>query len=112
MGGGKTGKCEGAATMANIENTLNTTPDITYEPSNGSISLNLGELWDYRELLYFLTLRDISVRYKQAALGVAWAVLQPLFTMVVFSVIFGQFAKLPSDGIPYPIFSFAALLPW
>lgn len=98
--------------MANIENTINTTPEVTYAPSKGSISLDLGELWEYRELLYFLTLRDVSVRYKQAALGVAWAVLQPLFTMVVFSVIFGQFAKLPSEGIPYPIFSFAALLPW
>jgi lipopolysaccharide transport system permease protein len=69
-------------------------------------------LWHYRELLYFLTWRDIKIRYKQTALGVAWAVLQPLITMVIFSVIFGQLAKLPSDGIPYPVFSYAALLPW
>jgi lipopolysaccharide transport system permease protein len=86
--------------------------EIVYEPSRGLIPLNLRELWEYRELLYFLTWRDIKVRYKQAALGVAWAVLQPLFTMIIFSVIFGQLAKLPSEGIPYPVFSFAALLPW
>jgi len=83
-----------------------------YEPTHGWLSLRLGELWHYRELLYFLTWRDIKIRYKQTALGVAWAVLQPLITMVIFSVIFGQLAKLPSDGIPYPVFSYAALLPW
>ena len=83
-----------------------------YEPTHGWIPLNLRELWVYRELLYFLTWRDILVRYKQAALGVAWAILQPLLTMVIFSVIFGQLAKLPSDGIPYPVFSYVALLPW
>ena len=83
-----------------------------YEPQSGWPSLRLGELWQYRELLYFLTLRDIKIRYKQTALGVAWVVLQPLITMLIFSVIFGQLAKLPSDGIPYPVFSYAALLPW
>ncbi len=83
-----------------------------YEPTHGWLSLRLGELWRYRELLYFLTWRDVKIRYKQTALGVAWAVLQPLITMVIFSVIFGQLAKLPSDGIPYPVFSYAALLPW
>jgi lipopolysaccharide transport system permease protein len=72
----------------------------------------LGGVYRYRELLYFLVWRDVLVRYKQAAIGVAWVVLQPLLTMVVFTVIFGQFAKLPSDGLPYPIFSFTALLPW
>jgi lipopolysaccharide transport system permease protein len=72
----------------------------------------LRELWEYRELLYFLAWRDVKIRYKQAALGVTWAVIQPLLTMVIFSVIFGQLAKLPSDGIPYPVFSYAALLPW
>jgi lipopolysaccharide transport system permease protein len=72
----------------------------------------LGEIWRYRELLYFLTWRDIKIRYKQTALGVTWAVLQPLITMVIFSVIFGRFAQLPSDGVPYPVFSYAALLPW
>jgi len=87
-------------------------PVIVIEPSRGWVSLKLRELWQYRELLFFLTWRDVKVRYAQAALGVAWAVLQPLLTMVIFSVIFGQLAKLPSDGIPYPIFSYAALLPW
>jgi lipopolysaccharide transport system permease protein len=69
-------------------------------------------LWEYRELFYFLTWRDIKVRYKQTALGAAWAIIQPFFTMVVFSLFFGKLAKIPSDGIPYPIFSFAALVPW
>src|SRR5213079_2784504 len=72
----------------------------------------LKELWEYRELLYFLTWRDIKVRYKQTALGAAWAIIQPFFTMVVFSLFFGRLAKIPSDGIPYPIFSYAALVPW
>ncbi len=75
-------------------------------------SLRLRELWDYRELLYFLVWRDVKVRYKQAVLGVAWAVIQPLLNMVIFSVIFGGLAQLPSDGMPYPVFSYAALLPW
>ena len=87
-------------------------PMIILGPSKGWTSLKLQELWEYRELLYFLTWRDVKVRYKQAALGVSWAVIQPLMTMVVFSLIFGQLAKLPSDGIPYPIFSYSALLPW
>ena len=85
---------------------------IIYEPTHGWHSLNLYELWSYRELLVFLTWRDIKVRYAQAALGVAWAILQPLITMVIFSVIFGRLAKMPSDGIPYPVFSYVALLPW
>lgn len=87
-------------------------PMSVYEPTRGWLSLRLHEIWQYRELLYFLTWRDIKIRYKQTALGVAWAVLQPLLTMVIFSVIFGQLANLPSDGIPYPVFSYAALLPW
>jgi lipopolysaccharide transport system permease protein len=82
------------------------------EPSRGWVSLKLDELWEYRELLYFLTWRDIKVRYKQTALGAAWAIIQPFFTMLVFSLFFGRLAKVPSDGIPYPIFSFAALVPW
>jgi len=82
------------------------------EPAHGWQALELGDLWRYRELLYFLTWRDIKVRYKQTILGAAWAILQPLLTMLVFSVIFGQLAKLPSDGIPYPIFTYTALLPW
>ncbi|MCJ7724600.1 MAG: ABC transporter permease, partial [Anaerolineales bacterium] len=87
-------------------------PLTVYEPSHGWLSLRLSELWDYRELLVFLTWRDIKVRYAQAALGATWAILQPLLTMVIFSVIFGNLAKLPSDGIPYPVFSYVALLPW
>ena len=74
--------------------------------------VNLAEVWRYRELLWFLALRDIRVRYKQTALGVAWAVLQPLLTMAVFSVFFGKLGKMPSDGLPYPVFTFCALLPW
>ncbi len=85
---------------------------IRIAPSRGWISLKLHDLWEYRELLYFLAWRDIKVRYKQTALGAAWAIIQPLTTMVIFTVIFGQLAKIPSDGIPYPIFSFCALLPW
>ena len=76
------------------------------------MSLQLRHLWEFRELLYFLIWRDIKVRYKQTILGAAWAILQPLFTMVVFSLFFGRLAKVPSDGLPYPIFSFAALVPW
>ncbi len=81
------------------------------EPSKG-LSLRLNELLEYHELIYFLTWRDLKVRYKQTALGVVWAVLQPLLTMVVFTIFFGNLAKIPSDGVPYPIFSYAALLPW
>ncbi|MEO8592813.1 MAG: ABC transporter permease [Candidatus Solibacter sp.] len=76
------------------------------------MSLKLHELWEYRELLYFLIWRDLKVRYRQTALGAAWAVMQPLFTMLIFSLFFGRLAKIPSDGIPYPVFSYAALVPW
>jgi lipopolysaccharide transport system permease protein len=82
------------------------------QPSSGWVALQLGELWRYRELLYFLVWRDIKVRYKQTALGAAWAIIQPLFTMLVFSVFLGKLAKVPSDGIPYPLFSYCALVPW
>ncbi len=82
------------------------------EPTRGWLKINFREIWAYRELLYFLVWRDIKVRYKQTALGAAWAVLQPVLTMIVFSVFFGRLAKVPSDGIPYPIFAYAALLPW
>ena len=81
-------------------------------PSSGWVSLNLKELWHYHELLYFLVWRDIKVRYKQTALGAAWAIIQPFCTMVVFSLFFGRLARVPSDGVPYPIFSYAALVPW
>jgi lipopolysaccharide transport system permease protein len=86
--------------------------DIVIEASKGWVSLKVKELWEYRELLYFLTWRDVKIRYTQTVLGVGWAVIQPLATMVIFSVIFGHLAKLPSEGIPYPVFSFVALLPW
>lgn len=87
-------------------------PTIRIEATRGWQSLRLAELVEYRELLSFFVWRDVKVRYKQTALGAAWAVLQPFLTMVVFSVFFGRLAKVPSDGVPYPIFSFAALVPW
>ena len=83
-----------------------------YRPSNGWVALNLGEVWRYRELLYFLVWRDLKVRYKQTAFGAAWAIIQPLGTMLVFSLFFGRLAKVPSDNIPYPLFTFCALVPW
>jgi hypothetical protein len=92
--------------------TLETLPPLILRPSHGSVSLRLKDLWEYRELLYFLVWRDIKVRYKQTALGVVWAILQTFLTMVVFSIFFGRLAKLPSDGIPYPVFAYCALLPW
>jgi lipopolysaccharide transport system permease protein len=82
------------------------------EPKKGWIAFNLSEVWKYRELFYFLTKRDIKVRYKQTVLGGLWAVIQPVFTMLVFTLFFGRLAKVPSDGIPYPIFVYAGLLPW
>ena len=87
-------------------------PILNIEPSNTWVSLSLGELWQYRELLSFLVWRDVKVRYKQTALGAAWAIIQPLFTMLIFSLFFGLLARMPSDGIPYPLFSLAALVPW
>jgi len=85
---------------------------IVIEPSRGWVSLQLRDLWEYRELLYFLVWRDVKVRYKQTALGIAWIVLQPVVSMVIFSVLFGGLLKVPSGGVPYPIFAYAALLPW
>lgn len=82
------------------------------EPTKGWVSLKLGELWAYRELLFYFVWRDIKVRYKQTVLGASWAVIQPVFTMVIFSLFFGRLAQVPSDGLPYPIFSFTALVPW
>jgi lipopolysaccharide transport system permease protein len=87
-------------------------PLVVIEPQRGWMSLGLRELWAYRELLYFLTWRDIKVRYKQTVLGASWAIIQPLATMVVFSLFFGRLAQMPSDGVPYPLFSLAALVPW
>ena len=91
----------------------NTNPTLTIiEPQKGWIPIDLKEFWKYRELFYFLTKRDIQVRYKQTVLGGLWAIIQPVFTMVVFTLFFGRLAKIPSDGIPYPIFVYAGLLPW
>lgn len=87
-------------------------PSLRIEPPSRWPSIDLKELWEYRELLYFLTWRDIKIRYKQTVLGAAWAIIQPVFMMVVFSLFFGRLAKVPSDGIPYPVFAFCALLPW
>jgi lipopolysaccharide transport system permease protein len=87
-------------------------PHFRIEPKRGWVSVNLKDIWQYRELLFFLAWRDVKVRYKQTALGAAWAVIQPLFTMLLFTLFFGRLAKVPSDGIPYPLFSYTALLPW
>lgn len=87
-------------------------PLIRIAPTRGWASLDLGGLWEYRELLFFMVWRDIKVRYKQTLLGAAWAIIQPLFTMIVFTVFFGRLAQVPSDGVPYPVFAFVALLPW
>src|ERR1700758_3392286 len=90
-----------------------TTPAVVrIEPPRGWFELRLGEVWEYRELLYFFVWRDVKVRYKQTVIGVAWVILQPLMTMGVFTIFFGRLAKLPSEGLPYPVFYFAALVPW
>ena len=85
---------------------------VMIRPLKGWAALNLGSLWQYRELIYFMTWRDVKVRYKQALLGVGWALLQPVMSMIIFNLIFNNLAKMPSDGIPYPLFSLAALIPW
>jgi lipopolysaccharide transport system permease protein len=82
------------------------------KPTSGWAALDLRDMWLYRELIFFMTWRDLKVRYKQTMLGVGWAILQPFLTMVVFSIFFGNLAQVPSDGVPYPIFSFTALIPW
>lgn len=87
-------------------------PSIILKPAVGWSALNLHDLWRYRELIYFMTWRDLKVRYKQTLLGASWAILKPFLTMVVFSIFFGNLAKVPSDGVPYPIFAYTALLPW
>jgi lipopolysaccharide transport system permease protein len=93
--------------MSNI-----TESTIVIEPKKGLFQLDLKGIWQYRELLYFLVWRDLKVRYKQTVIGIGWAVLQPFVTMVIFTVIFGNLVKVPSDGLPYPIFAYSALLPW
>ncbi len=99
-------------TQHKTPSTLDTVPYVRLQPSHGWVAIRLKELWQYRELLYFLTWRDIKVRYKQTVLGVLWALIQPFMTMVVFSLFFGRLAQVPSDGLPYPIFNYAALIPW
>lgn len=87
-------------------------PILRIQPSRGWVSLNLADLWEYRELLYFLTWRDIKVRYKQTALGALWAILQPVLATIIFMLFFGRLAKMPSDGIYYPLFAYTGLVPW
>ncbi len=99
--------------MTNKELELSQRADlVVIQPVKGLVSLNLKDVWKYRELVYFLTWRDLKVRYKQSVLGALWAILQPFLNMVVFTIFFGNFAKMPSDGLPYPIFSYAATVPW
>lgn len=99
--------------MMSKETALQKSPEtVIIKPSKGWVPLNLKDLWAYRELVYFLTWRDIKVRYKQSVLGILWAVLKPFMSMVVYTIFFGNFAKIPSDGIPYPIFVYTAILPW
>lgn len=87
-------------------------PTLEIKPSAGLFDLDLAAVWRYRELLWFLVWREVQVRYKQAALGAAWALIQPIFAVLIFTVVFGMFAHLPSDGLPYSVFAFAAVLPW
>ena len=94
------------------ESIVSSLPVVVIRPSRGWIPINLRDLWIYRELMYFLTWREIKVRYKQTLLGAAWAIIQPFFMMVVFTLFFGKLAKVPSEGLPYPLFNYAALLPW
>lgn len=99
----------GAATLA-----VDAAPPVVVriEPSGGWAKLRLEEVWEYRELLYFLVWRDVKIRYKQTAIGIIWVVLQPVLTMIVFTLFFGRLAKMPSDGLPYSVFYFAAVVPW
>lgn len=100
---------DGAAPPRDVEHSA---PHIVIEPTSGFRPIDFAELWHYRDLLYFLTWREISIRYKQTVLGFLWAIIQPVMTMVVFTVFLGRLAKVPSDGIPYPVFSYLGLLPW
>jgi lipopolysaccharide transport system permease protein len=98
--------------LTRAEASLRANPVVVIEAQDRLLSLRLKDIWDYRELLYFLLWRDLKVRYRQTAIGAAWVVIQPLMTMLIFTAVFGGFAKVPSDGLPYPIFSYTALLPW
>ena len=97
--------------MSDVRATLASSVTVI-EPSRGWVPVRLRELWEYREVLYFLVWRDIKVRYRQTVIGAAWAVIQPFMTMIVFAIFFGRLAKVPSDGLPYPLFAFTALVPW
>ncbi len=108
----KSSSMQPAPTPASSQSQNSPTPVLVLRPQRGLASLNLRDLWIFRELIYFMTLREIQVRYKQTLLGAAWAVLQPVLQMVVFSMLFGGIAKISSDGLPYPLFNFTALLPW
>ena len=98
--------------MSNTDSSTPSLPTRVIEPRRGWLAVNWGEIWLYRELLFFLAWRDVTIRYKQTVLGVLWAFIQPFIKLVVFSVIFGKIAKINSEGYPYPIFAFAGLLPW
>jgi lipopolysaccharide transport system permease protein len=87
-------------------------PTSVIEPSHGFANLKLGELYRFRDLFFILISRDLTIRYRQTILGIAWAILQPILSMIIFSFFFGRLAKVPSDGLPYPIFSFSGLVPW
>ena len=103
---------QAAAQAVHADSSGVTMPCSTIEPQNGWQLVDVRELWAYRDLLYFLVRRNVQVLYKQTVLGFAWAVIRPFLTMIIFSVVFGRLARVPSDGIPYPIFSYAALVPW
>ncbi len=100
------------AVAASASSPDRSTPRILLEPARAWPSLKLGEVWEYHELIYFFMWRDITVRYRQTILGAGWAIIQPLFTMVIFTLFFGRLAKVPSDGIPYSLFAFCGLVPW
>src|SRR5690348_10304482 len=108
----ETKELEGGAQVGGRDAAVDTTPLLIIRPLTGLVPLQLAELWKHREVLYFLIWRDIKVRYKQTALGATWAIIQPLLTMLIFSIFFGRLAKVPSDGLPYPLFSYSALVPW
>ena len=101
-----------ASTESFVKRSTKEDSAIIIQPGGGLLHLDLKAIWHYRELLYFLVWRDVKVRYKQTAIGVGWAIFQPLMTMLIFTVVFGNFAKVPSDSLPYPIFAYTALLPW
>jgi lipopolysaccharide transport system permease protein len=105
-------KENGNSVVSTMISSLPENPVVVIEPRKSWVALNLRDLWNYRDLLYILTVRDIKVRYKQTILGAAWAIIQPLFTMLIFTLFFGRLAGMPSDGIPYPLFAYAGLLPW